>query len=71
MTQNPETPITIERLQGLLSDWFAPWIQAMGLRVESFADGEDGSLPAFYVSVFRAAGDELVLLMQGRDERPV
>ncbi|MCW5670073.1 MAG: PaaI family thioesterase [Hydrogenophaga sp.] len=40
MTQNPETPITIERLQGLLSDWFAPWIQAMGLRVESFADGE-------------------------------
>lgn len=40
MTQNPETPITIEGLQGLLTDWFAPWIQAMGLRVESFADGE-------------------------------
>lgn len=40
MTQNPETPITVERLQGLLADWFAPWIQAMGLQVESFADGE-------------------------------
>ena len=40
MTQNPETPITAELLQGLLADWFAPWIQAMGLRVESFADGE-------------------------------
>lgn len=40
MTQNPETPVTVELLQGLLADWFAPWIQAMGLRVESFADGE-------------------------------
>lgn len=40
MTQNPESPVTVDLLQGLLSDWFAPWIQAMGLRVESFADGE-------------------------------
>jgi uncharacterized protein (TIGR00369 family) len=40
MTQNPETPVTVDLLQGLLADWFAPWIQAMGLRVESFADGE-------------------------------
>jgi len=40
MTQNPETPVTVELLQGLLADWFAPWIQAMGLRVESFTDGE-------------------------------
>lgn len=40
MTQNPEPPVTVELLQGLLADWFAPWIQAMGLRVESFADGE-------------------------------
>lgn len=40
MTQNPETPVTLDLLQGLLADWFAPWIQAMGLRVESFADGE-------------------------------
>jgi acyl-coenzyme A thioesterase PaaI-like protein len=23
-----------------LSDWFAPWVQALGLRVESFAAGE-------------------------------
>ena len=40
MTQNPETPVTVDLLQGLLADWFAPWIQAMGLQVESFADGE-------------------------------
>lgn len=31
---------TVESLQGLLADWFAPWIQAMGLKVESFSDGE-------------------------------
>eukprot|EP00611_Tribonema_gayanum_P026135 TRINITY_DN6130_c0_g1_i4.p3 TRINITY_DN6130_c0_g1~~TRINITY_DN6130_c0_g1_i4.p3 ORF type:complete len:143 (-),score=51.38 TRINITY_DN6130_c0_g1_i4:76-504(-) len=40
MTQNPENAVTVELLQGLLADWFAPWIQAMGLKVESFADGE-------------------------------
>lgn len=40
MTQNPDTPVTTELLQGLLADWFAPWIQALGLRVTSFADGE-------------------------------
>ena len=40
MTQNPENAVTVEVLQGLLTDWFAPWIQAMGLKVESFADGE-------------------------------
>lgn len=40
MTQNPAEAVTHERLQGLLAEWFAPWIQAMGLRVESFADGE-------------------------------
>jgi uncharacterized protein (TIGR00369 family) len=39
MTQNP-FDITVSSLQGLLADWFAPWIQAMGLQVESFADGE-------------------------------
>ncbi|MDT4842351.1 hypothetical protein FQZ97_762480 [compost metagenome] len=27
-------------MQQLLSDWFAPWVQALGLEVESFADGE-------------------------------
>ncbi len=31
---------TADALQGLLTDWFAPWIQALGLQVESFADGE-------------------------------
>lgn len=32
--------VSVESLQALLSAWFAPWIQALGLRVESFADGE-------------------------------
>jgi uncharacterized protein (TIGR00369 family) len=31
---------TVDALQGLLADWFAPWIQAMGLQVESFTEGE-------------------------------
>ncbi|MDP3253405.1 MAG: PaaI family thioesterase [Hydrogenophaga sp.] len=31
---------TVESLQALLADWFAPWIQAMGLQVETFSDGE-------------------------------
>ena len=31
---------TVESLQDLLADWFAPWIQAMGLQVESFSEGE-------------------------------
>ncbi len=40
MTPSTDAAITTEVLQGLLAEWFAPWIQAMGLRVESFADGE-------------------------------
>ncbi len=40
MTPNPPTPVSVESLQGLLSAWFAPWVQALGLRVEAFADGE-------------------------------
>jgi len=27
-------------LQQLLADWFAPWVQDLGLRVESVGDGE-------------------------------
>ena len=34
------TPVSVESLQALLSAWFAPWVQALGLQVESFADGE-------------------------------
>ena len=33
-------PVSVESLQDLLSYWFAPWVQALVLRVESFADGE-------------------------------
>ncbi len=31
---------TIPTLQQLLADWFAPWVQDLGLRVESVGDGE-------------------------------
>jgi uncharacterized protein (TIGR00369 family) len=36
----PHTPATKETLQHALADWFAPWVQALGLRVESFGPGE-------------------------------
>jgi uncharacterized protein (TIGR00369 family) len=36
----PAAPASVESLQGLLSAWFAPWVQALGLQVEAFADGE-------------------------------
>ena len=40
MTEPHAPAITTDALQQRLSDWFAPWVQALGLRVESFADGE-------------------------------
>ena len=40
MAQDPDDAVTPALLQRLLAEWFAPWIQAMGLQVESFADGE-------------------------------
>lgn len=33
------TPSQTENLQHLLSDWFAPWVQELGLRVEAVTDG--------------------------------
>lgn len=32
--------ITTETLEAALRDWFAPWVQALGLKVERFGDGE-------------------------------
>ena len=32
--------IGVDTLHLALGDWFAPWVQALGLRVESFAAGE-------------------------------
>lgn len=32
--------VSVESLQALLAAWFAPWVQALDLRVESFAEGE-------------------------------
>jgi uncharacterized protein (TIGR00369 family) len=37
---NTPLPPTAPELQQLLADWFAPWVQDLGLRVESHADGE-------------------------------
>lgn len=36
---NPVSPATAETLQQALTDWFAPWVQALGLTLESFTDG--------------------------------
>ena len=36
----PETPVSRESLQQALSDLFAPWVQALGLQVESFEPGQ-------------------------------
>ena len=36
----PEEPLTTDTLQACLNDWFAPWVQALGLRVESFQTDE-------------------------------
>ncbi len=38
MTDTP--PITTETLEAALRDWFAPWVQELGLRVERFGHGE-------------------------------
>lgn len=35
-----DTPVSRESLQQSLTDLFAPWVQALGLQVESFAPGE-------------------------------
>ncbi len=32
-------PVTADTLQACLADWFAPWVQDLGLVVESMADG--------------------------------
>jgi uncharacterized protein (TIGR00369 family) len=32
--------VTVQTLEAALAEWFAPWVQALGLKVESFADGE-------------------------------
>lgn len=37
---NAPTPVSVESLQGLLSAWFAPWVQALDLQVESFGSNE-------------------------------
>jgi uncharacterized protein (TIGR00369 family) len=40
-------PMTLEHLQAVLAEHFAPWVQALGLRVEAFdADSATLRLPA-------------------------
>lgn len=36
----PEAPLSTDTLQACLADWFAPWVHALGLRVESFQTDE-------------------------------
>mgnify|MGYP000994446580 CR=1 FL=1 len=38
VTEKVTTKITIETLQQALADYFAPWVQALGLKVESIDD---------------------------------
>jgi uncharacterized protein (TIGR00369 family) len=38
MSESP--PVTTETLEAALRDWFAPWVQALGLKVEHFANGQ-------------------------------
>ena len=40
MTNARPDPVTPATLQACLADWFAPWVQDLGLVVESMADGE-------------------------------
>lgn len=40
MTDHPPPAINRDMLEQALTDWFAPWVQDLGLRVESFGDGE-------------------------------
>ena len=40
MTNALPDPITPATLQACLADWFAPWVQELGLQVEGLADGE-------------------------------
>ena len=35
----PAHTVTTDTLERALRDWFAPWVQALGLRVEGFDDG--------------------------------
>ena len=33
-------PMSTQLLDAALCEWFAPWVQALGLRIESFGDGK-------------------------------
>jgi len=59
MSTHPPAPATqadTARLQQLLSDWFAPWVQELGLRVESFGDGQATLRLPFSERVARIGG---------------
>jgi uncharacterized protein (TIGR00369 family) len=40
MNTSPPDTVTPATLQACLADWFAPWVQELGLVVERMADGE-------------------------------
>jgi uncharacterized protein (TIGR00369 family) len=35
-----DAPLSLETLQACLADWFAPWVQALNMRVERFQTDE-------------------------------
>ena len=39
-TSDTAPAVTTDTLQSALTDWFAPWVQALGLRVQGFGPGE-------------------------------
>jgi uncharacterized protein (TIGR00369 family) len=40
VSESLQPTVTAQTLEAALAEWFAPWVQALGLKVESFADGE-------------------------------
>lgn len=38
-TATTDSPVTPETLRQALREWFAPWVQELGLQVESMGDG--------------------------------
>jgi uncharacterized protein (TIGR00369 family) len=40
LSAGAQPTVTAQTLEAALAEWFAPWVQALGLKVESFTDGE-------------------------------
>lgn len=56
MSDTSPATIGLDDLQRCLGDWFAPWIQDLGLRVESFGEGEATLRLPFSTRLTRTGG---------------